>query len=282
MADDAASSGTSSTLLLSSILVLALTMLFGWYILSKQSAAISQKSMALASGATTLSSPNKNTVIIAGPMGTGKTALWCHLRFTATSATRAVPRTQTSMAINAAHTHVDGSRAYLVDVPGHQKFRFDRDTQLAAARAVVFVVDSVEAARDIRPTAETLYDVLANRHVQEKECPVLVLCNKQDDPLALANVRIKALLEEEIDVLRGSRQAGLDSLQGTAHGSAAAYDDDAAAEERASDFLGFDGKKFAFEDLSHPVQFNESSMVVGHDAGGLEQVERWIADALEA
>ncbi|KAJ1854270.1 hypothetical protein LPJ76_004177 [Coemansia sp. RSA 638] len=269
MADDASGSGTSIMFLLSSTLVLALGALIGWYILSKQSAAISQKSLAIASG-TTISQP-KNTVVITGPMGSGKTSLWCHLRFPATSASSAAPRTQTSMAINAAR--IDEGRAYLVDVPGHQKFRFDRDTQLKAARAVVFMVDSVQVARDIRATAETLYDVLANASVQENECPVLVLCNKQDDALALPNVRVKEMLEEEIDGLRGSRQAGLDSLQGT-------VDDDAAVEEKAGDYLGIDGKKFVFEDLCHPVQFNESSMVIGHDAGGLEQVERWISESL--
>ncbi|KAJ2794459.1 hypothetical protein H4R20_006218 [Coemansia guatemalensis] len=187
------------------------------------------------------------------------------------------------MGINAADAFIDETQAYLVDVPGHQKYRYDRDTQLQAARAVVFVVDSAAVSQDIRPTAETLYDVLANRNMQTSECPVLVLCNKQDDPMALSNARIKELLEEEIDSLRTSRQAGLDSLRGDSLGAAGAGahgDDDAAVEEKMQDFLGFDGKRFCFEDLSQPVQFNESSMVLGHDAGGLELVERWIADAL--
>ncbi|KAJ1662899.1 hypothetical protein GGF38_003264, partial [Coemansia sp. RSA 25] len=111
----------------------------------------------------------------------------------------------------------------------------------------------------------------------------------QDDPMALSNVRVKALLEDEIDKLRASRQAGLDSLRAAhvaasgARGAAAGGDDDdAAADERISDFLGYDGKKFSFEDLPNPIQINESSLVLGHDTSGLEQVERWIADTLHS
>ncbi|KAJ2628911.1 hypothetical protein H4R22_003629 [Coemansia sp. RSA 1290] len=253
------------------LLVLALA---GWYLLQQQSAAISNKSLAMASGSASSTSSKQPKVVITGLMNTGKTALWCHLRFSQTSVKSAAPMTQTSMALNIAEAYVNETRALLVDVPGHQKFHFDRTTQLSQARAVVFVVDSAQLAKNTREAAECLYEVLANQHVQEKEVPVLVVCNKQDDPLALANTRIQALLEDEIDRLRGSRQAGLDSVQDTAY-------DDAAAEERARDFLGFEGKRFAFEDVVSPVQFNEATMVVGHDAGGLEQIERWIADALQ-
>ncbi|KAJ2455309.1 hypothetical protein EV183_000845 [Coemansia sp. RSA 2336] len=254
------------------LLVLALA---GWYWLQQQSAAISKQSLAMASGSgsASQSTSRQPKVVITGLMSTGKTALWCHLRFSQTSVKSAAPMTQTSMALNIAEAFVNETRALLVDVPGHQKFHFDRTTQLSQASAVVFVVDSARVAQDIREAAECLYDVLANQHVQEKEVPVLVVCNKQDDPLALANTRVQGLLEEEIDRLRGSRQAGLDSVQD------AAGDD--AAEERARDFLGFEGKRFAFEDVVSPVQFNEATMVVGHDAGGLEQIERWIADALQ-
>ncbi|KAJ1834040.1 hypothetical protein LPJ63_002278 [Coemansia sp. RSA 2711] len=274
MADAGEQSGGGSMFLASSLLALALAALIGWYLVQQQSAAISQKSLAIARGTTTRARGQR--VVITGPPGTGKTALWLHLRFTATSAGRAVPRTQTSLAVNEADAFVDETCACLVDVPGHPRFARERDEQLRGARAVVFVLDGAAVARDVRPTAEALYDVLACRHVQDSECPVLVVCNKQDDPLALANSRAKLLLEAEFDVLRASRQAGLDSLQ------AARDADDAAAEERAADYLGVDGKPFAFEDLALPVQFNEASMMVGHDAGGLEHIERWIADALHA
>ncbi|KAJ2162625.1 hypothetical protein GGF46_000498 [Coemansia sp. RSA 552] len=285
MADSAVAASGSGAIIATTVLVLVVAGAVGWYVLNQQSAAISRQSIAIATGTAAtsgaLSKKSKTTVVITGPMDGGKTSLWCHLRFTTTSSKGAVPHTQTSMAVNVADAFVEETQAYLVDVPGHQKYSFDRDAQLEAARAIVFVVDSSAATGVIRQTAETLYDVLAHRSVQQRECPLLVLCNKQDLPGALANSRIKEMLEAEIDSLRSSRQAGLDSLSGTVHGSLAAHDDDAAAEEKASDFLGYDGKKFSFEDLANPVQFNESSMVLGHDAGGLEAVERWIADSLQ-
>ncbi|KAJ2477935.1 hypothetical protein EV174_004464 [Coemansia sp. RSA 2320] len=262
--------------------------------LNQQSAAISRHSIALASGASAhgmASSGLKkrnNAVVIAGPMGSGKTALWTMLRFPGSAIK---PQTQTSMSVNAAEASVNESRVYLVDVPGHQKYRLDRDSYLPMARGIVFVVDSIRIAETIRPAAELLYDILANGKVQAHETPLLLLCNKQDDPAALSNARVQALLEDEIDRLRTTRQAGLDSLR-TAHlagasgasgGAAAAGDeDDLAADERSSDFLGYEGKKFSFEHLPNSVQVSESSLVLGHDVGGLEHIERWISDTVNS
>ncbi|KAJ1850447.1 hypothetical protein LPJ73_003447 [Coemansia sp. RSA 2703] len=117
----------------------------------------------------------------------------------------------------------------------------------------------------------------------------MILCNKQDDPSALSNLRVKAILEDEIDKLRTTRQADLGSLRNIggsagAGGSGAGDedDDDAAAAEKASDYLGYEGKKFAFEHISNPVQINESSMAMGLDIGGMEQIKAWVSDAFNA
>ncbi|KAJ2456563.1 hypothetical protein GGF42_003193 [Coemansia sp. RSA 2424] len=282
--------GSGSYVVIGTLLVISVGAIV-WFLLNQQSAAISSKSIALASGNSMhgLSSAQKkrnNAIVVVGPMGAGKTALWTRLRF---PDSKDQPETQTSMSVNAAEVHINESNAYLVDIPGHQKYRLDRDSYLPMARGIIFVVDSTRAAETVRPTAELIYDVLANNKVQTNETPVLLLCNKQDDPMALSNVRVKALLEDEIDKLRASRQAGLDSLRAAhvaasgARGAAAGGDDDdAAADERISDFLGYDGKKFSFEDLPNPIQINESSLVLGHDTSGLEQVERWIADTLHS
>ncbi|KAJ2467783.1 hypothetical protein GGI03_001377 [Coemansia sp. RSA 2337] len=282
----AGSGGTGLYMLIGTLLVV-LVGAFVWYLLNQQSAAISSQSMALASGNSIhgLSPAQKkrnNAIVLVGPMGAGKTALWTRLRFPDSTSQ---PETQTSMSVNAAEAHINESNAYLVDIPGHQKYRLDRDSYLPMARGIIFVVDSTRLSETIRSTAELVYDVLANAKVQTNETPLLLLCNKQDDPLALSNTRVKALLEDEIDKLRTSRQAGLDSLRDAhvaASGAAAGDDDDAAAEERISDFLGYDGKKFSFEDLPNPIQFNESTLILGHDTSGLELIESWIADTLHS
>ncbi|KAJ2036591.1 hypothetical protein H4S03_003544 [Coemansia sp. S3946] len=283
----AAGSGGTGLYMLTGTLLVVLVGAFVWYLLNQQSAAISSQSMALASGNSIhgLSSAQKkrnNAIVLVGPMGAGKTALWTRLRFPDSTSQ---PETQTSMSVNAAEAHINESNAYLVDIPGHQKYRLDRDSYLPMARGIIFVVDSTRLSETIRSTAELVYDVLANAKVQTNETPLLLLCNKQDDPLALSNTRVKALLEDEIDKLRASRQAGLDSLRDAhvaASGAAAGDDDDAAAEERISDFLGYDGKKFSFEDLPNPIQFNESTLILGHDTSGLELIESWIADTLHS
>ncbi|KAJ2493836.1 hypothetical protein IWW37_000222 [Coemansia sp. RSA 2050] len=284
----AASSGGTGLYMLIGTLLIALIGALAWYLLSQQSAAISSQSMALASGnsihgLTSAQRKRNNAIVVVGPVGAGKTALWTRLRFPDSTVQ---PETQTSMSVNSAEAHINESKAYLVDIPGHQKYRLDRDSYLPMARGIIFVVDSTRVAEAVRPTAELIYDVLANKKVQTNETPMLLLCNKQDDPMALSNARVKALLEDEIDKLRASRQAGLDSLRDAhiaASGTAAdGDDDDAAADERASDFLGYDGKKFSFEDLPNPIQINESSLVLGHDMSGLELIESWVADTLHS
>ncbi|KAJ2703696.1 hypothetical protein H4218_000162 [Coemansia sp. IMI 209128] len=284
----AAGSGGTGLYMLVGTLLIALIGALLWYVLNQQSAAISSQSMALASGnsihgLTSAQRKRNNAIVIVGPMGAGKTALWTRLRFP-DSATQ--PETQTSMSVNSAEAHINESKAYLVDIPGHQKYRLDRDSYLPMARGIIFVVDSARVTETVRTTAELIYDVLANKKVQTNETPMLLLCNKQDDPMALSNTRVKALLEDEIDKLRASRQAGLDSLRDAhvaASGAAAGGDDDdAAADERTSDFLGYDGKKFSFEDLPNPIQINESSLVLGHDMSGLELIENWVADTLHS
>ncbi|KAJ1823897.1 hypothetical protein GGH91_006229 [Coemansia sp. RSA 2671] len=284
----AAGSGGTGLYMLVGTLLIALIGALLWYVLNQQSAAISSQSMALASGnsihgLTSAQRKRNNAIVVVGPMGAGKTALWTRLRFP-DSATQ--PETQTSMSVNSAEAHINESKAYLVDIPGHQKYRLDRDSYLPMARGIIFVVDSARVTETVRTTAELIYDVLANKKVQTNETPMLLLCNKQDDPMALSNTRVKALLEDEIDKLRASRQAGLDSLRDAhvaASGAAAGGDDDdAAADERTSDFLGYDGKKFSFEDLPNPIQINESSLVLGHDMSGLELIESWVADTLHS
>ncbi|KAJ2026446.1 hypothetical protein GGI06_000157 [Coemansia sp. S85] len=283
-------SGGTGLYMLVGTLLIALIGALVWYVLNQQSAAISSQSMALASGnsihgLTSAQRKRNNAIVVVGPMGAGKTALWTRLRFP-DSATQ--PETQTSMSVNSAKAHINESKAYLVDIPGHQKYRLDRDSYLPMARGIIFVVDSACVTETVRTTAELIYDVLANKKVQTNETPMLLLCNKQDDPMALSNTRVKALLEDEIDKLRASRQAGLDSLRDAhvaASGAAAGGDgddDDAAADERTSDFLGYDGKKFSFEDLPNPIQINESSLVLGHDMSGLELIESWVADTLHS
>ncbi|KAJ2723876.1 hypothetical protein GGI07_002339 [Coemansia sp. Benny D115] len=268
--------GGFGSMLITSSLVIVLISAIGWFVLNKKSAEISKKSLAMAAGTSVsaLQSKKRNMVVITGPMGGGKTALWCYLRFPDHNA---APRTQTSMSVNSAEIKLEDTSIYLVDIPGHQKYRFDRDTHLDSARSVIFVVDSTTISKDIRATAEQLYEVLANTHVQEKEVPVLIVCNKQDDASAISNTKIKALLETEMDNLRNSRQAGLESLKDTA-----AHNDDDAAVERASDFLGYEGKKFSFEDLPNAVQVNEASMAMGMSVGGMEQITAWIVDSLNA
>eukprot|EP00741_Cyanophora_paradoxa_P016678 tig00020934_g16107.t1 len=152
-------------------------------------------------------------VLILGAVNAGKTVLFHQLR----DGKRV--ETHTSMKENEGtfrpHADVDPTAErspmkplHIVDFPGHARVRYQLAEQLAAARAVVFVVDSEKIIEEIRSVAEYMYDLMTDKSLRStKRFPMLVACNKHDSVSAHSIDTVRSKLEREIEQLRRTRMA---------------------------------------------------------------------------
>jgi signal recognition particle receptor subunit beta len=200
---------------------------------------------------------SKNTFLLTGLPFAGKTAIYYMIN------NDKVVETVTSIKENEANIVLSEGKSpvHIVDIPGHERLRFKFSEFMPIARAIIFVVDSSTVSRQTRLLAEYLYDILADKFAQEERIPVLIACNKSDLLTAFDKERIQTLLEEEINRLRQTRTAALDTQD---------------SEGNESVFLGYEGKDFSFQDLENEVEFIECS------AGGkdVESIRDWMASVL--
>ncbi|TPX56489.1 hypothetical protein PhCBS80983_g04514 [Powellomyces hirtus] len=198
----------------------------------------------------------RETVLLTGLAEAGKTVLFMQLRYGTKVATHtSMDHNEGRFSLTTGDTAPPSSSSrpgpilHLVDLPGHEKLRFKYTEYISSTCGIVFVIDSTTIARELRPAAEYLYDILANRYTQRNEIPVLVLCNKADLLMALPVEKIRAMLEGEIDRLRTTRAAEVQSL------------DDGDKEHDRDEFLGEEGVPFAFNQLANAVTFESCSLV---------------------
>lgn len=131
----------------------------------------------------------------------------------------------------------------IVDIPGHERLRYKFfDKFKGSAKGVIYVIDSVTLQKDIRDAAEFLYNILSDS-VMQKNIPVLILCNKQDQTMAKGCTVVKTLLEKEMNLLRLTKTNQLEATDATS----------------INVFLGRQGKDFEFSHLDTTVEFGESS-----------------------
>nr|SVE70650.1 EOG090X0C7N [Daphnia similis] len=148
----------------------------------------------------------------------------------------------------------------LVDIPGHERVRQRFfDSYKNTARGIVFVLDSFSVNKDIRDVAEYLYTILSDPVVSSNKPQVLILCNKQDHPLAKGPQVIQSVLEKEMNVLRNTQT---NQLEAVAEGG-----------NRKSFYLGQEGKNFEFADIrSLRVEFAASSA----QTEDFENLKKWL------
>ncbi|KAG0228288.1 hypothetical protein BGW42_002280 [Actinomortierella wolfii] len=198
------------------------------------------------------SSKKKNTVLITGLQFAGKTAIYYKIR------NNKLVETVTSMKENEADVTIEeGKTAHLVDIPGHERLRFKFSEFMPITGSVIFVIDSATIGRQTRLAAEYLYDILAHKVSQKEKTPVLIACNKSDLLTAFKKDRIQSLLEAEMNKLRHTRTAALDTQD---------------AEENETVFLGFEGQDFSFLDLENEVEFIECSV----ESDNIDAIKEWV------
>ncbi|KFP20647.1 Ovotransferrin, partial [Egretta garzetta] len=178
--------------------------------------------------------------------------------------------TQTSITDSSAVYRVSNDKSAnvtLIDLPGHESLRLQfLERFKAAARAIVFVVDSVAFQREVKDVAEFLYQVLVDSTVLKNAPALLIACNKQDVTMAKSAKLIQQQLEKELNTLRVTRSAAPTSLDGSATGGPAQ--------------LGKKGKDFDFSQLPMKVEFVECSARGSKGEEGdadFEGLEKWLA-----
>ena len=78
----------------------------------------------------------------------------------------------------------------IVDLPGHEKLRFLYKPFMPKTTGIIFMIDSSNAIKNMRVIGELFYKILTTEIVQNKQIPILVLCNKCE---VFNNINIKRL-----------------------------------------------------------------------------------------
>ncbi|XP_028586749.1 signal recognition particle receptor subunit beta [Podarcis muralis] len=206
---------------------------------------------------------SRRAVLLVGLCDSGKTLLFVRLL------TGNFRNTQTSITDSSALYRVNNDKrtnVTLIDLPGHESLRLQfLDRFKAAARAIVFVVDSVAFQREMKDVAEFLYQLLIDNVVLKNAPPLLIACNKQDVTMAKSSKLIQQQLERELNTLRVTLSAAPSTLESTGSGSAPQ--------------LGKKGKEFDFSQLPMKVEFIECSARGGKGEEGsadIEDLEKWL------
>jgi len=163
------------------------------------------------------SAKRRRSVVLLGVSDTGKTLIFSYL-----TSGHGVD-TYTSMKENVVDdvTFNEGGRKYrLIDLPGADRIRkinFEQCIKKEEISAMIYVIDSSTFQKDCRETAEFLYEILSHPIVvkNRRRMPILIACNKQDNPLSKGVQVIRKGLEKELSVLNKTRAASLETTDGS-------------------------------------------------------------------
>lgn len=202
----------------------------------------------------------RRSILLAGLSDAGKTLLFVRLVYSQ------FRQTFTSMKENLEEYITSHQPLRIVDLPGQERLRnkyFDQYKN--NAKAIVYVVDSVTIQKEIRDVAEYLYTILLDTVVQSYNPPLLILCNKQDQPMAKGSQVIKSLLEKEINLVRVTKSSQLQSVD--------------PSQSNNSTYLGKLGKDFEFSHIGSKVEFIECSANTGEDDNptDIKDLQDWIS-----
>ncbi|XP_063296983.1 signal recognition particle receptor subunit beta [Pelobates fuscus] len=207
---------------------------------------------------------SRRAVLLLGVCDSGKTLILSRLL------TGKYKMTQMSISALSATYRVKsdkGPSLTLVDIPGYESLRLHFLEQYkAAARGLLFVVDSSAFQREVKEVAELLYQLLTDGAVLENTLPVLIACNKQDISMAKSAKLIQQQLEKELNTLRVTRSAAPSTLD--------------SSSSSTIHQLGKKGKDFDFSQLPMKVEFVECSAWDSkkeESDANLSSVEDWLA-----
>jgi len=195
-------------------------------------------------------------VLLVGLCDAGKTVLFSQLVH------KQEAKTYTSIKENVGSYYPANKKSALsvVDIPGHERLRLQFFVQFKmTARAIIFVIDSATLQKEIKDVAEFLYTILCDNAITQNTPPVLIACNKQDNTFAKSKKVIQSQLEKEMNTLRITQSAQLNSTSDTGNNNT---------------FLGKRNKDFEFSQLAPiKVEFSECTAAA---KGEISAIHEWL------
>ncbi|XP_018407436.1 PREDICTED: signal recognition particle receptor subunit beta [Cyphomyrmex costatus] len=197
-----------------------------------------------------------NTILLTGLSDSGKTLIYARLLYSK------FVKTYTSIKENIGAITIDYHSLKIVDIPGDERLRgkyFDK--YKSSVKGLVYIIDAVTIQKEIRDVAEYLYNLLSEPNIQ-KNVPVLIMCNKQDQTTAHGCYVIKSLLEKEMNLLRMTKTSQLEATDASSTNA----------------FLGKQGKHFEFSHLDSQIDFVESyaSSDDSQMSADIEELKKWL------
>ncbi|ETV73156.1 hypothetical protein H257_11974 [Aphanomyces astaci] len=147
----------------------------------------------------------RDVILLLGPCGGGKTALFHRLRDGPTKVDTVTSMKETLETFPLFDE--DAATVSVLDFPGHERLRSQVSQFYPIAKKLVFVVDAttIGDAAQVRKAAEFLYDIFVHPKLHDNGIPLLVACSKADMSSAATPANIQTILEAELSQLKSTR-----------------------------------------------------------------------------
>ncbi|CAK9304780.1 unnamed protein product [Gordionus sp. m RMFG-2023] len=98
----------------------------------------------------------------------------------------------------------------IIDIPGFEAITYPLiDKYKSSALGVIFFIDSSQFSKNYRDVANYLYNIIHDKVIYTNQIPFLIICHKQDSPLAKNSTAIRTTLETEFEILKRTNQGNL-------------------------------------------------------------------------
>lgn len=205
------------------------------------------------------------TFIIAGPSGSGKTCLY-NLMTTGTLKTT-VTSQETSVANDFKLS--ESVKVRLMAFPGHLKLRsklLDEIKDSTNIKGLVFVIDATVDPKQLTKTAEFLFQILQLTERRKDGIDILFACNKSEMFTARPPLKIREVLEQEIEKIIIRKQKSLETVTGPIAGHHHSNENHELGQDDTADFET--GNGFSFDVLEGNVDAFAGSVLK-------KDIEKW-------
>ncbi|TDH68700.1 hypothetical protein CCR75_004592 [Bremia lactucae] len=94
----------------------------------------------------------------------------------------------------------------VIDYPGHERLRSRVTEFYPITSCIAFFVDASDVP-SFRKAAEFLYDVFANKKINDQAPPIMIVCNKSEITTAASPQAVRDALEKELTQLKTTRSS---------------------------------------------------------------------------